>query len=128
VSSVTSTGIKRTGPPQAVQKIRDNVYLVQIPISESPGGNWRRLFYELQGDAPPEFPPRSVEITGTLLRFRSDAESVGAKTKWIDRWMEKASVKEASMGGRTEETRRQRDEHVQENQELAEMNARWANI
>jgi hypothetical protein len=122
MSGVTFTEIRRTGPPQAVQKVRENYYLIQIPISGSPGGNWRRLFYEMQGETPPEFPPRSVEITGTLLRFRSDAAGIGPKTQWIDRWMEKANQKEASMGVRTEEQRRHHEEQERETRELAELN------
>ena len=64
---MTTTGIRRTGPPQAVQKIRDGVFLVQVAITESPTADWRRLFYDAQQDVPPDFPPRSVEITGTFL-------------------------------------------------------------
>jgi hypothetical protein len=128
MAEMTTSGVKRTGPPQAVQKIRDNYYLLQLPISETPSADWRRLFYEAQGATPPEFPPRSVEISGGLLRFRSDPGSVEQKTGWIDRWMEKASQKEAALGGRSEDQRRRREEVARETQEMAEFNARWAKL
>jgi hypothetical protein len=127
-SSAKGPGIKRSGPPQVVQKVRDNYYLIQIPISGSPGGDWRRLFYEAQTGVPAEFPPRSVEITGTLMRFRSDGETVPQKIQWIDRWIERASQKEAALGIRNEEQRRRREEQERETAELAELNARWSNL
>ncbi|HEV3254793.1 MAG TPA: hypothetical protein VG033_10310 [Candidatus Acidoferrales bacterium] len=123
-----TTGIKRFGPPQAVQKVRDNVYLIQVLLSDSPTADWRRLFYEAQTETPPDFPPRSVEVTGALLRFRSDPASVEPKTAWIDRWVERANQKEAALGGRSEEQRRRREEVSHEAQELAELNARWAKL
>jgi len=125
---LVTTGIKRSSPPQAVQKIRDNVYLIQISISESPTADWRRLFYEAQHDVPPDFPTRSVEITGTLLRFRSDPESVEEKTARIDRWIERANQKDATMGSRTEEQRRHREDLAREAQEMAGWNARWVKL
>jgi len=94
----------------------------------SPGADWRRLFYEAQRDAPPDFSPRSVEITGTLLRFKSDPEAVEQRIAVIDRWMEKASQKEASMAGRSEAQRQKQEEAEREAGELAEWNARWANL
>jgi len=81
------------GPPQAVQKVRDNYYLVQVLVSESPSADWRRLFYETQQDVTPDFPTRSVEITGSLLRFRSDPATVQEKVGRIDRWLERANRK-----------------------------------
>lgn len=123
-----TTGIKRSSPPQAVQKIRDNVYLIQISICESPTADWRRLFYEAQHDVPPEFPTRSVEITGTLLRFRSDPESVEEKIALIDRWIERANQKEAAMGQRSEEQRWHREVLAREAEEMAGWNARWAKL
>jgi hypothetical protein len=123
-----SSGVKRTGPPQAVQKVRESYYLIQLPVSETPSADWRRLFYEAQGATPPDFPPRSVEISGALLRFRSDPASVEHKTGLIDRWMEKANQKEAALGSRSEEQRRRREELARESKELAEMNARWATL
>jgi hypothetical protein len=125
---LTTTGIRRVGPPQAAQKVRDNYYLIQVAVSESPSADWRRLFYDAQHDTPPDFPPRSVEITGALLRFRSDSASVGQKVGWIDRWIEKANQKEAALGGRSEEQRRRREEVAHETQELAELSARWAKL
>ena len=123
-----STGIRRASPPQAVQKVRDNYYQIQMQLTEAPSADWRRLFYDAQHDTPPDFPPRSVEITGALLRFRSEAASVEQKTAWIDRWMEKANQKEAALGVRSEEQRRHRETLAQEQQELAELNARWAKL
>ncbi len=32
----TYEGIKRTGPPQAIQKLREDLYMVQIALSETP--------------------------------------------------------------------------------------------
>ena len=124
----TSTGIKRAGPPQAAQKVRENFYLIQIQLSESPSADWRRLFYDAQHDTPSDFPPRSVEISGTLLRFRSDVATVEQKVGWIDRWMDKANQKESALGVRSEEQRRHREELAHEQQELAELNARWVKL
>ena len=125
---MTSDGVHRMGPPQAVQKVRENVYLIQVNVSEIPGADWKRLFYDAQRGFPPEFPPRSVEISAHLVRFRSDAESVDQKIALIDRWIERANQKEATLGGRSEEERRRREEHAREMRELAEWNARWAKL
>jgi hypothetical protein len=125
----TSDGIKRAGPPQAIQKLRENFYLVQIVLSEIPSADWKRLFYETQKSPSPDFLPRSVDISGNLVKFRTDAASVEAKTAWVDRWIERANEKEAGMGGRLEEERRRRrEEHGREQQELAEINARWEKL
>ena len=121
-------GVRRTGPPQAIQKIRDGVYLVQVAISISPSADWRRLFYEAQRDVPPDFTPRSVEITGTLLRFKSDPDGVEQRIGLIDRWMEKASQKEAAMAGRSEAQRQKQEEAEREAHELNDWNARWAKL
>jgi hypothetical protein len=126
---LTTSGIRRAGPPQAVTKVRDNYFLVQVSITEAPSADWRRLFYDAQGqDVPPDFAPRSVEITGTFLRFKSDPASVENKTGILDRWMERASQKEAAMGGRSEVQRQKTEEAVREAQELVEWNARWAKL
>lgn len=128
MADVTTAGIRRTSPPQAVQKIRDSVYLVQLSISEAPTADWRRLFYDAQQEVPADFPPRSVEISGTLLRFKSDPSSVEQKTGLIDRWLARASQKEAAMGVRSEEQRRHREELAREAQEMAEWNGRWSKL
>jgi hypothetical protein len=121
----TYVGIKRAGPPQAIQKLRDGLYMVQITVSETPTADWKRLFYETQQSPPPDFPPRGVDVSGNFVRFRTDIASVEAKTAWIDRWIERANQKEASMGGKLDEERRlRREEHQREQQELAEINAR----
>lgn len=125
---MTTSGIRRTSPPQAVQKVRDNFFLVQVSISESPSADWRRLFYDAQQDVPPDFAPRSVEITGTFLRFKSDPATVEQKIPLLDRWMERASTKEAAMGGRSEVQRQKKEELEREAHELAEWNSRWAQI
>lgn len=126
---MTTSGIRRAGPPQAVTKVRDNYFLVQVSITEAPSADWRRLFYDAQGqDVPPDFAPRSVEITGTFLRFKSDPASVENKTGILDRWMERASQKEAAMGGRSEVQRQKTEEAVREAQELVEWNARWVKL
>ncbi|MGH9691386.1 MAG: hypothetical protein ACRD4C_09965 [Candidatus Acidiferrales bacterium] len=125
---MTTNGIRRTTPPQAVQKVRDGVFMVQVAISSSPSADWRRLFYDAQQDVPPDFPPRSVEITGVFLRFKSDPASVEKKVGVLDRWMERASQKEASMGGRSETQRQKKEELEREAQELAEWNSRWAKL
>jgi hypothetical protein len=125
---LTTSGIRRASPPQAVQKIRDNFYLVQVSISESPSADWRRLFYDAQQDVPPDFAPRSVEITGTFLRFKSEPSTVEQKTTVIDRWLERASQKEAGMGGRSEVQRQKKEELERETHELAEWNLRWAKL
>jgi hypothetical protein len=77
----------------------------------------------------PEFPPRSVEISGTFLRFKSDPNTVEQKVGWIDRWIERANAKETSMAGRSSEMQRQKkEESARETQELAEWNGRWINL
>ena len=121
-------GIRRTGPPQAIQKIRENVFMVQVTISGSPSGDWRRMFYEAERNPAADFSPRSVEITGTLLRFKSDPASVEQRVGALDRWIEKASQKEASMAGRSEAQRHKQEEAEREARELAEWNARWAKL
>jgi hypothetical protein len=125
---MTTIGIRRTGPPQGVQIIRDGVFMVQVGISGSPSADWRRLFYDAQQDVSPDFPPRSVEITGTFLRFKADPATVEQKMGVLDRWLDRASQKEASMGGRTEVQRQKKEELEREAQQLAEWNARWAKL
>jgi hypothetical protein len=125
----TYEAIKRAGPPLAIQKLREDLYMVQVTLSETPSADWKRLFYETQQSPSPDFLPRVVDISGHLLRFRTDAASVTVKTAWIDRWIERANQKEAAMGGRLdEERRRRREEHQHEQQELAEINARWEKL
>ena len=125
----TYDAIKRDGPPQAIQKLREDLYMVQVVLSETPGADWKRLFYETQQSPSPDFLPRAIDISGHVLRFRTDAASVETKTAWIDRWIERANQKEASMGGRLdEERRRRREEQQREQQELAAINARWEKL
>jgi hypothetical protein len=70
-----------------------------------------------------------VEISGAMLRFRSEATSIEQKLGWIDRWIERANQKEAGLGGRLDEERRRRREEVaREQHELAELNARWSKM
>ena len=122
-------GIKRAGPPEAQQTLRENYYLVQVPLTESPSADWKRLFYEAQQSVDSDFAPRAVEISGHMLRFRTDGDSVERKTGWLDRYIERANQKEASMGGRLEEERRRRREALMlEQSELAEWNSRWAKL
>jgi len=123
-----ASGVKRMGPPQAVQKVRDNYYLVQVLVSESPSADWRRLFYETQQEVTPDFPTRSVEITGSLLRFRSDPASVQEKVARIDRWLDRANQKDAAMANRSEEQRRHREELAREAQEMTQWNERWSKL
>jgi len=111
-----------------VQKVREGVYMVQMAISGSPSADWRRLFYDAQQEVPPDFPPRSVEISGTLMRFKADPQTVEQKIALIDRWLARASEKESAMGGRFEGQRLKREELVRDAQELAEWNARWAKL
>lgn len=125
---MSSGGIRRASPPQAVQKVREGVYMVQMAISESPSADWRRLFYDTQKEVPADFPPRSVEISGTLMRFKSDPGSVEQKITLIDRWLARASEKESALGGRFEGQRQKKEELAREAQELAEWNSRWANL
>ena len=126
---MTTSGIRRASPPHAVTKVRDDYFLIQVSITESPSADWRRLFYDAQGqDIPPDFAPRSVEITGTFLRFKTDPSSVEAKIAILDRWMERASQKESAMAGRTEVQRQKQEEAKRESQELAEWNARWEKL
>jgi hypothetical protein len=127
--AMTAEGIKRAGPPQAVQKLRENFYMVQVTLTETPSADWKRLFYDAQQSPPADFPPRAVEISGAVLRFRSEASSVEQKVGWIDRWIERANQKEAALGGRLdEERRRRREEMAREQRELAELNARWSKL
>jgi hypothetical protein len=126
---LTTSGIRRASPPQAVTKVRDNYFLVQVSITETPSADWRRLFYDAQGqDVPADFAPRSVEITGAFLRFKSDPASVENKIAVLDRWMERASQKEAAMGGRSEVQRQKKEEAARETEELTEWNARWSKL
>ena len=122
------SNIRRASPPQAVQKVRENFYMVQLSITESPSGDWRRLFYDAQQDVPPDFTPRSIEITGTFLRFKADPASVEQKIALIDRWVERANQKEAAMAVRSEGQREKKEELGREVQELADWNARWAKL
>jgi hypothetical protein len=124
----TLEGVRRVGPPQAIQKLRENLYLIQVTLSEPPGADWKRLFYDTQQQVSPEFLPRSVDISGAAIRFRADAETVAQRISTIDRWMERANQKEASMGLRSEQQRQRREELNREHQELAELNARLAKI
>jgi hypothetical protein len=121
-------GIRRTGPPQAIQKIREGVYMVQVTISASPSGDWRRLFYEAERNPSPDFSPRAIEITGTLLRFKCHPGSVEQRISSLDRWIEKATQKEALMAGRSEAQRLKQEEAERDARELAEWNARWATL
>lgn len=121
-------GVKRTGPPQAVQKLRENFYMVQVPLNEVPSADWKRLFYDAQQAPPPDFPPRSVEMLGPALRFRSEGHFVEHRVRLIDKWIERANQKEASMGARSEERQRRREELAREQAELAEWNAKWTNL
>jgi len=124
-----SEGIKRTGPPQAVQKLRENFYLLQVPLSETPSADWKRLFYDAQQAPPADFPPRAVEMSGHLLRFRTGPDGIDQKMGWIDRWIARANQKEASMSGRLDEKqRRRREEMSREQAELDELNTRWAKL
>jgi len=125
---VSEGRIGRVGPPQAIQRVRENMYLVQVPLSATPTGDWRRLFYEAQQDVPPDFLPRSIEISGTLLRFRTEAVSVASKIGVIDHWIDRANQKEAAMAGRSEEQRRKHEDQASEQKELAELNASWAGL
>jgi hypothetical protein len=125
----TFEGVRRMGPPSAVQKLREDFYLVQVPISETPSADWKRLFYDTQQAPPPDFVPRAVEMSGALLKFRSDSASVEARIQWIDKWIERANQKESGMAGRLDEDRRRRrEEFGREQQELNELNARWAKL
>ena len=120
--------MKRTGPPQAIQKIREGVYMVQVSISASPSADWRRLFYEAERSLQGDFGPRAIEITGTLLRFKSDPAAVQDRIAALDRWMERASQKEAAMAGRSEAQRQKQEEAERETHELSEWNERWAKL
>ena len=124
----TTAGIKRAGPPQAVQKVRENYYLVQVMLTASPSADWRRMFYETKHDAAAEFHPRSVEISGALMRFRTEPATVEQRIGMIDRWVEHANEKEAAMGNRNDDQRRKREELAREAEELGEWNVRWAKL
>lgn len=124
----SAIGIRRSGPPQAVQKVRDNYYLVQVMLTASPSADWRRLFYEARVDASPDFQPRAVEISGALMRFRSEPTAVEMRMKLIDRWVEHANEKETAMSGRNEDQRRKQEETARESAELGEWNTRWAKL
>ncbi len=123
-----SEGVKRAGPPQAVQKLRENFYMVQVPLNEVPSADWKRLFYDTQQSPPADFPPRSVEMLGPGLRFRSEGSLVEQRVRLIDKWIERANQKEAAMGARSEERQRRREELAREQTELAEWNSRWVKL
>ncbi|MGH9734294.1 MAG: hypothetical protein ACRD8A_06875 [Candidatus Acidiferrales bacterium] len=123
---MSTSGVRRTGPPQAIQKIREGVYMVQVSISASPSADWRRLFYEAERILQGDFGPRAIEITGTLLRFKSDPAAVEERIAALDRWMERATQKETAMAGRSEAQRQKQEEAGREVHELSEWNQRWA--
>ena len=125
---MSEAGIRRVGPPQAIQKVREGTYLVQVPLSAVPSADWRRLFYETQQDVPKDFPTRAIEISGSLLRFRADAASVEARIPLLDKWVERANQKEAAMAGRSEELRQRREDLARERQELEALNTAWAKL
>lgn len=122
------TGIRRAGPPQATQKVREGLYAIQVAISEAPSADWKRFFYDLNRDAPPDFPTRGVDVSGATLRFRSEPQAIEQRITLIDRWIERANQKEATLGPRSEEERRRREENGREHQEMMEWNARWAKL
>ncbi len=129
VTTVEGTGIRRAGPPQAVQKLRENFYMIQVALTETPSADWKRLFYDTQQSVSADFPPRAVEMSGAVLRFRAEPASVEEKVRWIDKWIDRANQKEAALGGRLdEERRRRREELAREQRELAELNARWSKL
>lgn len=107
-----------------MQKVRDGVYAVQVLLSEPPSADWKRLFYDAQQDVPPDFAPRAIDISGTVLRFRSAAAALEQRIALIDRWIERANQKEATLGVRSEEERRRREAMAAEQQELAALNER----
>ena len=125
---MTAPAIRRIGPPLAVQKLRDNLYAVQVPLSDPPNADWKRMFYDLQRDAPPDFPARGVDLSGTILRFKSEPGQMAERIRLIDKWIDRANVKEASFGTRSEEDRRRREELVREHQELATVNDSWSKL
>lgn len=108
--------------------MREGVFAIQVAISEAPSADWKRFFYDLNRDHPPEFPPRSVDVSGATLRFRSEADMVEQRIALVDRWIERANQKEASLGPRSEEERRRRDEIAREHEEMAHWNARWSKL
>jgi len=117
------------GPPVAVQKLREDFYLIQVGLSETPSADWKRLFYDTQQGPPADFLPRAVEMSGAMLKFRSEGANVESRMGWIDKWIDRANQKEAAMGGKLdEERRRRRDEHQREQQELAAINAHWEKL
>ncbi|MBZ5527908.1 MAG: hypothetical protein LAN71_08415 [Acidobacteriia bacterium] len=121
-------GVKRVGPPQAVQKLRENFFLVQVPINETPSADWKRFFYDTQQAPPADFPPRGVEMLGLSLRFRSEGSQVEGRIALIDKWIERANQKEASAGARSEERQKRREELAREQAEIAEWNGKWAKL
>ncbi|MBI3406650.1 MAG: hypothetical protein HY046_14445 [Acidobacteria bacterium] len=125
---MTSQTIRRIGPPMAVQKARENVYVVQVPLSDPPNADWKRLFYDLPRDAPPDFPTRGIDLSGTILRFKSEPGQMAERIQLIDKWIERANVKEASFGNRSEEDRRRRAVMASEHQELAAVNESWSKL
>ena len=126
-SKTAAAGIRRAGPPQAIQRVRE-LYVVQVPLSEPPSADWKRFFYDAQRDVTPDFPPRAVDVCGAMLKFRSDAESVPAKVATLDRWIERANQKEAGLGARSEEDRQRREQAAQEHRELVELNEKWRSL
>ena len=125
----TYEGIKRAGPPQAIQKLREDLYMVQITLSETPSADWKRLFYETQQSPPPDFPPRAVDISGNFAALPHGRRQRGGQDG-VDRPLDRARQSEGSGDGRKagQERRRRREEHQREQQELAAINARWEKL
>ena len=64
-----------------------------------------------------------------MLKFRSEAAAVEPRIGWIDKWIDRANQKEASMGARMDdERRRRREEMSREHQELTEVSERWSKL
>src|SRR5207302_6546574 len=61
-------GIRRAGPPLALQKLHENFYLVQVQLTETPSADWKRLFYDAQHSPPAEFPPRTSATMPTTTK------------------------------------------------------------
>ena len=103
-STLTTSGIRRASPPQAVTKVRDNYFLIQVSITETPERGLAAAVLRRAGAGRAAGFCAAVggnyrDVSAIQVRLR---DSVEEKIAVLDRWMERANQKEAAMAGRTE--------------------------
>ena len=105
---LTTNGIQRTSPPQAVQKIRDGVFHRAGGAFQKPQRGLAATFLRRAAGRHSGFRAAIHGDIGDFLRFKVDPSGVEQKIRVLDRWMDRANQKEATMGGRTEVQRQKK--------------------